>query len=212
MGIYQLFADRGVPVGAMMNKTRRTPTPFWLFYFNVDNSDAAPSAVTDRGGQILFGPVEVPGGSWIANARSAGRESLSWGRPMITAALQMGAAFCARPGPRPAGALGVEEAGLPYQARLIGPDDQASAGYRALPAVRAGAGLAKRMVCYLESGRDPAPHRGALRDAAPRRRSREGPRRHLVFAANHSVEPASCSSPRSISSMPTRVGKARRPT
>ena len=26
----------------------------------------------------------------------------------------------------------LEEAGLPYQARLIGPDDQASAGYRAL--------------------------------------------------------------------------------
>ena len=69
MGIYQLVAIGGVPAGAMMNKTKETPAPFWLFYFNVDNIDAGAKRVTDRGGQILFGPVEVPGGSWIVQCR-----------------------------------------------------------------------------------------------------------------------------------------------
>ena len=41
------------------------PVPFWLYYFNIDNIDAAAQRVTAGGGQILDGPLEVPGGSWI---------------------------------------------------------------------------------------------------------------------------------------------------
>ncbi len=65
MGIYQLFATGGAPVGGMMTKMQATPAPFWLYYFNVDAIDAAAARVSQGGGQILNGPMQVPGGSWI---------------------------------------------------------------------------------------------------------------------------------------------------
>jgi uncharacterized protein len=65
MGTYQLFAAGGDPIGGMMNKPDGIPSPAWLFYFNVAQADATVARVTDRGGQILNGPHQVPGGSWI---------------------------------------------------------------------------------------------------------------------------------------------------
>lgn len=69
MGIYQLFAAGATTIGGMMTKTPETPAPFWLYYFNVDAIDAAVARVTQDGGQILMGPHEVPGGSWIVQCR-----------------------------------------------------------------------------------------------------------------------------------------------
>lgn len=68
MGMYQLFSAGGAPIGGMMTKSGQTPMPMWLFYFNVDDIDAAGKRITERGGQIVNGPMEVPGGSWIINA------------------------------------------------------------------------------------------------------------------------------------------------
>jgi predicted enzyme related to lactoylglutathione lyase len=65
MGIYQTFATGGVPVGGMMTKRPEAPMPFWLYYFNVEAVDAAKARVTDGGGQVVNGPHQVPGGSWI---------------------------------------------------------------------------------------------------------------------------------------------------
>jgi uncharacterized protein len=67
MGVYQTFATGGAPVGGMMTKTPQTSAPFWLYYFNVEAVDAAMARVTDAGGQIIHGPMQVPGGSWIAH-------------------------------------------------------------------------------------------------------------------------------------------------
>jgi predicted enzyme related to lactoylglutathione lyase len=68
MGVYQTFAINGGPaVGGMMTKMPQTPGPFWLYYFNVDAVDAAMGRVTDGGGQIIHGPMQVPGGSFIAH-------------------------------------------------------------------------------------------------------------------------------------------------
>jgi predicted enzyme related to lactoylglutathione lyase len=65
MGIYQLFSIDGEMAGGMMTKPKEVPTPRWLYYFNVDDIDAATARVTQNGGKILHGPMEVPGGSWI---------------------------------------------------------------------------------------------------------------------------------------------------
>jgi uncharacterized protein len=65
MGIYQLFATGGEPVGGMMTKMPEMPVPFWLYYFNVDAIDAALERVTQNGGKALMGPHQVPGGQWI---------------------------------------------------------------------------------------------------------------------------------------------------
>jgi predicted enzyme related to lactoylglutathione lyase len=65
MGIYQLFAAGGDPVGGMMRKPDVLPAPVWNYYFNVPAIDAAAAQVTNGGGRILSGPHPVPGGSWI---------------------------------------------------------------------------------------------------------------------------------------------------
>lgn len=69
MGTYQLFAAGGTAIGGMMNAAPGAPAPCWLFYVNVPAADAAVARVTELGGEVLFGPQPVPGGSWILNCR-----------------------------------------------------------------------------------------------------------------------------------------------
>lgn len=66
MGIYQLFSDGAEAMGGMMTKPDAMPMPGWLFYFNAGPIEAAVQRVTSAGGKVLNGPMEVPGGSWIA--------------------------------------------------------------------------------------------------------------------------------------------------
>lgn len=67
MGTYQLFATGGeTAVGGMMNKPSPVPRPVWGYYFNVDDTSAAIERIKAHGGEILNGPMQVPGGSWIA--------------------------------------------------------------------------------------------------------------------------------------------------
>lgn len=66
MGAYQLFAAGAGPIGGMMKRVPEVPMPFWLYYFNVGGIDAAVERAKSRAGQIVHGPVEVPGGAWIA--------------------------------------------------------------------------------------------------------------------------------------------------
>ncbi len=49
----------------MITKSPTMPDPFWLYYFNVSDIDAAAQRVKAGGGEILDGPIDVPGGSWI---------------------------------------------------------------------------------------------------------------------------------------------------
>ncbi len=67
MGAYQLFATGDRTLGGMFNKPPSVPMPFWQFYFNAGAIDAAEKRVTSGGGQIVHGPMEVPGGKWILN-------------------------------------------------------------------------------------------------------------------------------------------------
>jgi uncharacterized protein len=65
MGVYQLFAVGGTQTGAVMTKMPGTPAPFWLYYFNVADILAAEARVREKSGQVLNGPMEVPGERWI---------------------------------------------------------------------------------------------------------------------------------------------------
>jgi hypothetical protein len=53
----------------MFTKRPQEPIPFWLYYFNVDDVDAAAARVTTSGGQVFEGPYELPDGSWFARCR-----------------------------------------------------------------------------------------------------------------------------------------------
>jgi predicted enzyme related to lactoylglutathione lyase len=63
---YQLFAAGGQTIGGIFTKRPVEPIPYWLYYFNVADIDAAAGRVKAAGGQIFEGPFEVPEGSWIA--------------------------------------------------------------------------------------------------------------------------------------------------
>ncbi len=69
MGIYQTFAANGVQIGGMMTKMESAPTPFWLYYFNVADIDAAAARVKHAKGHVLHGPQQVPGDGWIVQCR-----------------------------------------------------------------------------------------------------------------------------------------------
>ncbi len=66
MGIYQMYGRQGIPLGGMFNKPAEMPGPSaWLYYAKVDDVHAAAERVRERGGQILNGPMEVPGGDHV---------------------------------------------------------------------------------------------------------------------------------------------------
>ena len=68
MGKYYMFG-RLEGFAGMMNKTpdmAQLPTA-WGLYFRVTNVDAAAAKVKSHGGQVLNGPMDVPGGSRVAN-------------------------------------------------------------------------------------------------------------------------------------------------
>ncbi|HEY7997121.1 MAG TPA: hypothetical protein VIE14_09625, partial [Steroidobacteraceae bacterium] len=56
----------GAAVGGMANTQGPSTPPSWLSYVHVADSNRAVAAVKTAGGRLLHGPIEVPGGSWIA--------------------------------------------------------------------------------------------------------------------------------------------------
>ena len=66
MGIYQLFEHGGTQAGGICNVQGPSTAPSWLSYVHVADSGRAVAAAKAAGGRLLHGPMEVPGGSWIA--------------------------------------------------------------------------------------------------------------------------------------------------
>lgn len=69
MGTYQLFTTGGAPVGGIMTKPPQVPVPCWGFVFNVAEINAAAARVQTAGGQVMHGPMQVPGGQLVAHCR-----------------------------------------------------------------------------------------------------------------------------------------------
>ena len=63
---YQMFSADGQTIGGMSTKRPTDPVPYWVFYINVDDIDAAIERVKTGGGRVFEGPLEMPGGNWIA--------------------------------------------------------------------------------------------------------------------------------------------------
>jgi predicted enzyme related to lactoylglutathione lyase len=64
-GTYQMFSASGQTIGGVISKPAAITTPFWLYYFLIDDVGAAARRVKEAGGRILHGPVELSGGSSI---------------------------------------------------------------------------------------------------------------------------------------------------
>jgi predicted enzyme related to lactoylglutathione lyase len=67
MGTYQMYGKGGRTFGGMMTRPKDYPAPpHWLYYVKVGDLDAALGRVKAGGGQVLHGPMEVPGGTRVA--------------------------------------------------------------------------------------------------------------------------------------------------
>jgi predicted enzyme related to lactoylglutathione lyase len=67
LGIYQIFGRKGRQLGGMYNKPADMPAPpNWMVYVLVDDVAKTSERVKKLGGKVVNGPMEVPGGSWIA--------------------------------------------------------------------------------------------------------------------------------------------------
>ena len=54
LGTYLLFSAGGQTVGGMSTKPPTVPMPFWLYYFNVGDLDAAAARVKAGGGGLVI--------------------------------------------------------------------------------------------------------------------------------------------------------------
>ena len=79
MGTYQLFSAGGQTIGGMFTKPPTVPVPFWLYYFNVGDIDAAAKRVKAGWRPGPRGPLEVPGGDWIVQCTRPSRRHVRAG-------------------------------------------------------------------------------------------------------------------------------------
>lgn len=54
-------------IGAVMPRPPHVPVSHWNFYFRVPDIDKAVATIVERGGQVLHGPQEIPGGDFSMN-------------------------------------------------------------------------------------------------------------------------------------------------
>ena len=69
MGTYQMYGRKGQTLGGMFNKPKQVPGPaFWLPYIKVADARKTAATTTSLGGKLVNGPMQVPGGDWVATA------------------------------------------------------------------------------------------------------------------------------------------------
>src|SRR5262245_29249332 len=69
MGSYQMFGQskQGRTLGGIFNKPSQMPGPSaWLAYIKVPDAKKSADAIKKAGAKVINGPMEVPGGDWIA--------------------------------------------------------------------------------------------------------------------------------------------------
>jgi predicted enzyme related to lactoylglutathione lyase len=65
-GIYQMFGIGGNTIGGMFTHAGPMPGgPFWVPYAHIRDAKRAADVIKHQGGNIINGPMEVPGGDWV---------------------------------------------------------------------------------------------------------------------------------------------------
>ena len=68
MGTYQMYGHGGASLGGMFRKPDKVAgPPAWLYYISVEDANKAALTIQMLGGQVMNGPVEVPGGDMVAH-------------------------------------------------------------------------------------------------------------------------------------------------
>lgn len=96
MGVYQMFGrGGGVPNGGMMKSPMGAMA--WMPYAMVDDARAAAKRATDLGAKIVNGPMEVPGGDWIAQGKDPQGAMFAVHSKTPAATLRRGSGQAAKP-------------------------------------------------------------------------------------------------------------------
>jgi uncharacterized protein len=69
MGVYQMFGQskQGRVLGGLFTKPSQMPgPPAWVAYIKVPDARKTAEAIKKAGAKVINGPMEVPGGDWIA--------------------------------------------------------------------------------------------------------------------------------------------------
>jgi predicted enzyme related to lactoylglutathione lyase len=63
VGTYRVFGMGEIQMGGIMMLPKGAPMPpMWIYYVETSDLDAAMARTTKRGGKVMNGPMEVPGG------------------------------------------------------------------------------------------------------------------------------------------------------
>jgi predicted enzyme related to lactoylglutathione lyase len=65
-GVYFMFGRNGVTLGGIFNRLPEMPASAWTAYVRVRDTQKVVPKATAEGATLLVGPMEVPGGDWIA--------------------------------------------------------------------------------------------------------------------------------------------------
>lgn len=68
MGTYLIYGLNGKEFGGMMRVMDGGPGAAWVSYVHVKDVNQTAKKVKSAGGQVINGPMEVPGGDWIVMA------------------------------------------------------------------------------------------------------------------------------------------------
>ena len=161
-GTYQLIEHGGAQVGGVYKLMDASRPPHWLTYIQVASVDKAAAAAKSAGGRVIQGPMEVPGGSRIAQILDPQGGAFAVHEP----ARQSAAASA--PAQKPAGAAKGSSAGKPGSARKRPARRAAARKPPARPARRVAAKAKKRPA---------AAKRAASKRAASSRAVRKAPTR-----------------------------------
>ncbi len=64
-----MFHRGAHPLGGMFNRPPQMPVSAWLPFVRVPDAHVTTANVVERGGAILHGPMEVPGGDFVAQCQ-----------------------------------------------------------------------------------------------------------------------------------------------
>jgi predicted enzyme related to lactoylglutathione lyase len=65
MGKYQFIVHDDITTGAIMGKPPQIPAAMWNHYFWVPSITTAQALIEANGGQVINGPMAVPGDDWV---------------------------------------------------------------------------------------------------------------------------------------------------
>jgi predicted enzyme related to lactoylglutathione lyase len=179
MGTYQLFGQSGKQLGGIYTLSSDTSTsPHWLCYVNVASASEAAEAAKAAGGQVVNGPMEVPGGDWVAQVidpqgavfavhESKAQAAKSAQKPSKKASRKSAAKADSASGSEAVASRAAEEAEAPAAARASKSKRKSAGG-----ASRAGGAASKTKGKAAAKSKAPAAaKKGASKQAAPQKKA-----------------------------------------